>query len=201
MAVYLFFAGGAMRLSLHLELERLSQDCMMFPDKGVHLLTQTPNSTYLGNNNIQLFDYGWEWGNLIRILKSKWSGRDFHKYKFKWMLYEIQFTWKGREKNIHIGHRHTQGRLHKRLYLWGELGGCLCLQSFHCTWTWNLLNSEPWDCIYSCKIDQIVYVCIYSFIFKNNVAEDMLNLDSWQFDKLTHFFNYSKVYKTIYLSV
>ena len=60
MAAYLLFTGGAMRLSFHLELERLSQDCMMFPDKGVHLLTQTPNSTYLGNNNIQLLDYGWE---------------------------------------------------------------------------------------------------------------------------------------------
>ena len=60
MAAYLLFPGGAMRLSFHLELERLSQDCMMFPDKGVHLLTQTPNSTYLGNNNIQLLDYGWE---------------------------------------------------------------------------------------------------------------------------------------------
>lgn len=28
--------------------------------KEVHLLTQTPNSAYLGNNNIQLLDYGWE---------------------------------------------------------------------------------------------------------------------------------------------
>ena len=164
MAAYLLFTGGAM-LSFHLELERLSQDCMMFPDKGVHLLTQTPNSTYLGNNNIQLLDYGWEWGNLIRILKSKWSGRGFHKYKFIRMLYEIQFTGKGREKNIHTAHRHTWGRLHWRLYLWGELGGWLCVQSFHCTclspfefWTMGLYLLMQ-------NRSNIIYIYIYMALY------------------------------------
>lgn len=64
------------------------------------------------------------------------------------------------------------------------LAGCVCrVFTVH---VWHLLNAEPWDCIYSCETDQI-YICIYSFIFKNNVAEDMLNLDSGQSDKLTHF--------------
>ena len=35
-------------------------DCSMETYVMCHLLTQTPNSTYLGNNNIQLLDYGWE---------------------------------------------------------------------------------------------------------------------------------------------
>lgn len=81
--------------------------------------------------------------------------------------------------------------IHREGYTRGSTSGenwvAACVCRVFIVHVWHLLNSELWDCIYSCKIDQILYLCIYSFIFKNNITEDMLNLDSGQFDKLTHF--------------
>ena len=59
--------------------------------------------------------------------------------------------------------------IHREGYTGGSTSGensvAVCVCRVFTVHVCHLLNSEPWDCIYSCKIDQILYIYVYIALY------------------------------------